>query len=155
MGDGTGGTAMRITYDKSVDASYIYLGDPTSIVRPLHTYPCDTRKIGGMINLDFDADGRLFGVEVIGASKFLFPHLLRGDQPLRIQHFTSTDTAHLHLSDESAVVSPLRTYQCDPEQVGTVHLEFDANDRLVGVKAMSAGKYLCPTLLQRAEKSSS
>jgi len=34
-------------------------------------YPCDPVEVGGMINLDFDENGRLVGVEVLAASSKL------------------------------------------------------------------------------------
>jgi uncharacterized protein YuzE len=65
---------MRLTYDRSVDAAYLYFTKkPGSVKR---TYVCDPTEIGGMINLDFDKDGRLLGVEVLGASQRLPAELL-------------------------------------------------------------------------------
>ncbi len=66
---------MRITYDKSVDAAYIYLKDilPGGVAK---TYQCDPGEINGMINLDFDKDGILLGIEIIDASKKLPPEIL-------------------------------------------------------------------------------
>jgi uncharacterized protein YuzE len=63
---------MKITYDRRVDAAYIYLGRPgsTSIE---WTYECDPLQVKGQINLDFDAEGRLVGIEVLDASKKLPP----------------------------------------------------------------------------------
>jgi uncharacterized protein YuzE len=61
---------MNITYDKEANAAYISLStDLKSEV--VKTYPCDPSEVGGMINLDFDADGRLVGIEVIDADKKL------------------------------------------------------------------------------------
>jgi len=60
---------MRIICDKSVDAAYIYLTD----IKPgeaRKTYSCDPRE-SGEINLDFDANGRLLGIEILDASKKL------------------------------------------------------------------------------------
>jgi len=69
---------MKITYDKSVDAAYIYLIDKEKIASGWvkKTYPCDTSEIGGIINLDFDKYGRLGGIEVLDASKKLPPEIL-------------------------------------------------------------------------------
>ena len=69
---------MRITYDPQTDAAYIYLKEisPGSVRK---TYPCDPREVGGMINLDFDSEGILVGIEVIGASKRLPSSLLALD----------------------------------------------------------------------------
>jgi uncharacterized protein YuzE len=67
---------MRVTYDPSVDAAYMQLVDEIAAGGVAHTYPCDPREVGGTINLDFDAAGRLVGVEVLDASKLLPPEVL-------------------------------------------------------------------------------
>jgi uncharacterized protein YuzE len=41
------------------------------------TYACDPKEVGGHIALDFDAKGRIVGVEVLDASKHLPPELLK------------------------------------------------------------------------------
>jgi uncharacterized protein YuzE len=69
---------VRITYDPKADAAYIYLVDeirPGGVVR---TYPCDPREVKGQINLDFDSEGRLLGIEILDASKKLPENLLKG-----------------------------------------------------------------------------
>ena len=66
---------MRVTYDKASDAAYIYLVSiPDGGVAK--TYPCDPVEVRGMINLDFDNDGRLLGIEVLDASSRLPKELL-------------------------------------------------------------------------------
>jgi len=60
---------MKITYDSKVDAAYIYLTD--KLKEP------ETRTFDDDVNLDFDASGRLVGIEVLDASKRLhLDHLL-------------------------------------------------------------------------------
>lgn len=60
---------MRITYDPSVDAMYIYLTE--KLKEPA------AREVDEDIVLDFDADERLVGIEVLDASKRLdLKHLL-------------------------------------------------------------------------------
>lgn len=54
---------MRIVYDAQADAAYIYLAG--------HVSEPKTREVDPDINLDFDAQGRLVGVEVLAASKRL------------------------------------------------------------------------------------
>lgn len=68
---------MRITYDPDADAAYIYLIDKIGAGGVDRTIPVDPAAVGGMINLDFDESGRLLGIEVIDASKFLPDELLR------------------------------------------------------------------------------
>ncbi|MGN8171862.1 DUF2283 domain-containing protein [Hyphomicrobiales bacterium] len=41
------------------------------------TYCCDPNEVDGQINLDFDSDGRLIGIEVLQASEKLPPHVIR------------------------------------------------------------------------------
>ncbi len=66
-----------MSFDKEVDAAYITFADSIGVGGVKKTYPCDPREVGGMINLDFDADGRLVGVEVLDASRLLPEELLR------------------------------------------------------------------------------
>lgn len=75
---------LKVTYDKAAGAAYIYLTDPTSpaAAKSSFMYACDPLKVNGMINLDFDAEGRLIGVEVLDARAKLPPHLL--DQAERL-----------------------------------------------------------------------
>ena len=65
---------MRLTHDKEVDAAYIYLTD--EICGPISTRSLDPSSVDGMINLDFDVNDHLVGIEVIPASKLLPPTLL-------------------------------------------------------------------------------
>ena len=62
---------MKITYDPSVDAAYIYLADAIEPGGVKKTYMCDPEEVGTMVNLDFDDDGRIVGVEVLSASTHL------------------------------------------------------------------------------------
>ena len=66
---------MKITYDKLADAAYVYLQDiqPGGVA---WTYPCDPLEIKGMINLDFDDNDRLIGIEILAASKRLSKELV-------------------------------------------------------------------------------
>lgn len=70
---------MKITYDREADAAYIYL-DPSLSMKSgwvAKTYPCDPQEVNGMINLDFDNNGKLGGIEVIDASKKLSEEFLK------------------------------------------------------------------------------
>ena len=62
---------MRISYDASVDAAYIYFVPSIAPGAVKRTYPCDPEEVGAEINLDFDEDGRILGVEVLAASRHL------------------------------------------------------------------------------------
>ena len=68
---------MKVTYDSSVDAAYIQLAREIAAGGVAKTHPCDPLEVGGEINLDFDAEGRLIGIEILDASKKLPAELLR------------------------------------------------------------------------------
>ena len=59
---------MRVKLDEQVDAAYIYLVEKYPI--PVTTVAL-SEVLPEMINLDFDADGRLIGIEVLDARRLL------------------------------------------------------------------------------------
>ncbi|GAB3842180.1 DUF2283 domain-containing protein [Dactylosporangium cerinum] len=67
---------LKVTYDRSVNAAYIYLKPGAEGARVARMYPCNPIEVDGMINLDFDELGRLAGIEVLAASTKLAPELL-------------------------------------------------------------------------------
>jgi uncharacterized protein YuzE len=67
---------MKLEYDRTVDAAYIHL-DPSESVKAKKTYACDPEETGGQIQLDFDDEGRLIGIEVLDASHVLPKALLK------------------------------------------------------------------------------
>jgi uncharacterized protein YuzE len=76
---------IQIRYDSPADAAYIYLGESRGPGSVVQTYACDPVQVAGMINLDFDKDGRLLGIEVLGASAKLLPELLAAALPSTAQ----------------------------------------------------------------------
>ncbi len=68
---------MKITYDGSANAAYLYLRFPILPGEAKKTYCCDPVEVGGTVNLDFDASDRLIGIEELDASHKLPPELLR------------------------------------------------------------------------------
>jgi uncharacterized protein YuzE len=65
---------VRVTYDPEVDAAYVYLREPEARKGTVTSLPVEGAP--GVIVLDFDTDGCLFGVEVLDASKLLPSELL-------------------------------------------------------------------------------
>jgi uncharacterized protein YuzE len=55
---------MRIEFDRSVDAAYIYVQDGDTRVD-------ETQEVRDGVVADFDAEGKLVGIEVLNASKNL------------------------------------------------------------------------------------
>ena len=68
---------MKITYDKSADAAYVSFIENPNPGWVKTTYPCDPNQVNGMINLDFDQDGKLGGIGILDASKKLPAELLK------------------------------------------------------------------------------
>ncbi|MFF2014110.1 DUF2283 domain-containing protein [Streptomyces sp. NPDC058195] len=73
---------VRVTYDKTANAAYVYLTDPQVRTKSSRMYPCDPVEVGGMINLDFDEQGRLIGIEVLAANSKLPEYLLESSEHL-------------------------------------------------------------------------
>lgn len=67
---------LKITYDENADAAYIYFEPDGEGARVAKTYACNPVEVAGVINVDFDAAGRLLGVEVLDARSRLAPDLL-------------------------------------------------------------------------------
>jgi uncharacterized protein YuzE len=67
---------VRVTYDQKANAVYVQFADPQVRPKVARMYPCDPVEVGGMINLDFDGNGHLVGIEVLAASSKLPQYLL-------------------------------------------------------------------------------
>lgn len=63
--------SVSIRVDQAADAAYIDLQSGIVHEKVAKTYPCDPNEINGQINLDFDAGGRLIGIEILDASRLL------------------------------------------------------------------------------------
>ncbi|MEU6769125.1 DUF2283 domain-containing protein [Streptomyces sp. NPDC046853] len=75
-------TDVRVTYDETMDAAYVHLTEPQARVTSARMYPRDPVDVEGMINLDFDKQGRLIGIEVLAASSKLPEYLLQSAERL-------------------------------------------------------------------------
>lgn len=73
---------MELEYSKDVDAAYLKLVEEIGVGGVAMTYPCDPIEVNGQINLDFDDGGRLVGVEVLDASRFLRSETLAHSHPI-------------------------------------------------------------------------
>ncbi len=72
---------VRIELDVEVDAAYLYLTDSEAAGAAVEQVVVDRAGRGDVV-LDFDADGRLLGVEIIGASQLLHPSSLSAAERL-------------------------------------------------------------------------
>lgn len=68
---------MQVLYDRSVDAAYLYLVSVIDKGQVKESYSCDTKGVNGHITMDFDSLGRLLGIEILNASRFLPEELLK------------------------------------------------------------------------------
>jgi len=68
---------MKITLSQKGNIAYIYLKWPIAPNEVARTYPCDPYEIEAEINLDFDNNGMLLGIEVFNASSHLPEELLK------------------------------------------------------------------------------
>jgi uncharacterized protein YuzE len=73
------GDTMKIVFDPSADAAYIYLSTNTKEISH-KTYTCDPCEVGGQINLDFDEFGHLIGIEVLDARQLLPEDVLNNSE---------------------------------------------------------------------------
>lgn len=68
---------MRITFDPDADAAFVYLVPEIAPGGVAHSHMCDVEIQEGAIILDFDADDRLLGIEILGATKLLPDRVLQ------------------------------------------------------------------------------
>jgi len=62
---------MRLTHDEEADAAYIYLVDEIARGEVAASRLARIPLEGASLSVDFDAHGRLLGIEVLGASRVL------------------------------------------------------------------------------------
>ena len=71
---------VRVSYDAESDVAYIALVEVLA-GGVSETVPMDPLAVDGMINLDFDDESRLVGIEVLGASARLPGALIAPSEP--------------------------------------------------------------------------
>lgn len=69
--------SLRLEYDSAADTAYIYLTNGILRSEVAVTYPCGA-EIPVEINLDFDKESHLLGIEIIDASQVLSSELIQG-----------------------------------------------------------------------------
>ena len=62
---------MRLTYDRSTDAAYLYFAHTIEPGEIAHGHVCDIEIQEGAVIMQFDVEDRLLGIEILGASKIL------------------------------------------------------------------------------------
>jgi uncharacterized protein YuzE len=70
---------MRVTYDPADGMAYVYLVDD---IKPGEAKRQEVTEDG--LVLDYDADGKLLGIEILGADRLLRPETIeRAERPGR------------------------------------------------------------------------
>ncbi|MCP3996471.1 MAG: DUF2283 domain-containing protein [bacterium] len=88
---------IRVSHDAKADAVYISLRE-IGVGEVANTVPSDPQQVDGMINLDFDDEDRLVGIEILDAKSKLPRELL---ESVAVPG-SSTFTPHLTI----ALISP-------------------------------------------------
>lgn len=69
---------LRIEFDRRADAAYIHFTDTeVGHVGPGKSYLCTPPHAKGQLYLEFDANWRLTGIEILGAKRVLRQDLLQ------------------------------------------------------------------------------
>ncbi|WP_169988253.1 MULTISPECIES: DUF2283 domain-containing protein [unclassified Microbispora] len=67
---------MRVDHDRENNVAYIYLVDEIGEGEAVTQIEVEDDELRGEIVLDLDREGRLLGIEVLGASRILRPEVL-------------------------------------------------------------------------------
>ena len=67
---------LRMTWDPEANAAYIYVVDSIRSGDAVTTRVLDHHLTQASVNVDFDADNRLLGIELLGVSRLLRPGIL-------------------------------------------------------------------------------
>lgn len=73
---------MRLTYDRDADAAYLMVADSIAPGEATHQVELiNNGNVAGQFIFDFDADGKLLGLEVLFASDALHASVLAAAEP--------------------------------------------------------------------------
>lgn len=67
---------LRLTYDKQVDAAYLYIKPSIGKGEVAVTQSMLAEKTPAEFHLDFDSNGALLGIEILWASRVLSSEML-------------------------------------------------------------------------------
>jgi uncharacterized protein YuzE len=72
-----GGVSVRFTYDSAADAAYVYFVDAIGPGEVARTVASMLELDRSFIAFDLDIDGKVLGMEILGASRLLTQETLR------------------------------------------------------------------------------
>lgn len=67
---------------------------------------------------------------------------------MRVSYDPEADAAYIQLADEIEAGGVARTYTCDAVESSMINLDFDDQDRFVGIEALGASNALPSALLR-------
>ena len=73
---------MKISYDQTANSLYIYIKEKIHKGEVKQTYSCNPIEVNGEINLDFDQNGYLLGIEILDADKKVFKEFLNNAEKI-------------------------------------------------------------------------
>lgn len=74
--------AVRFTHDAEADAAYVYLVDEINSGGVAVSRVANILMDRASITVDFDTDGRVLGIEVLGASRVLRQETIRAAEDI-------------------------------------------------------------------------
>ncbi|MEQ4209777.1 DUF2283 domain-containing protein [Actinopolymorpha sp. B9G3] len=77
---------MRVTYDAEADATYVYLVDEIARGEVANSRVADIPLENAALTVDFDANGRVLGIELLGASRILRPETIQAAEDITRRH---------------------------------------------------------------------
>jgi uncharacterized protein YuzE len=73
---------MRVTHDAEADAAYVYLVDEIGRGEVAKSHVADIALENAALTVDFDSNGRVLGIEVLGASRVLRPETIQAAEDI-------------------------------------------------------------------------
>lgn len=77
---------MRLTHDEEADAAYVYLVDEIARGEVAASRVAAIPLENASLTVDFDANGRVLGIEVLGASRVLRPETIQAADDITGRH---------------------------------------------------------------------
>ena len=152
---------MRMTYDDEANAFYLYLigNDAIDSFKVERTVIAPTDW--GTFNLDFDANHRLVGIEILFAEQSLpldlFSEFLKPEakisptfavihKNLTMTYEEDVGAAYLYLAQNIETLKAAKTITAVSTDQGFINLDFDKDHRLLGIEVIGADALLPPEL---------
>lgn len=143
------GVPVRLTYDSDADGAYVYFVDSIAPGGVAQTRSSMLELDLASIDFDFDVDGKVLGIEILGASRMLTAGALEATERLQVTFDLDGDAAYVYLVDGIRSGEMARTVPVDIVEIGgMINLVFGANGRLLRIEILDASRLLPPEVLR-------